>query len=202
MARFTQAERKARTRSTLRSAAREAFARHGFGAVSIDVLTEAAGFSRGAFYANYANKQELLLELLQESHEAEILAWREMAETAQDPEELFGAMEARFNAFAAATDWWLLHGELQLHARRDPEFGGKYQAFSQEAMGLLEEMLEAVARRMPHEVRLDMRLAALGLRGLAFGILFESAGYTEAGAVFVLYMRALMGCPPIPQTET
>ncbi len=195
MVRATQAERKERTRSILRSAARETFARQGFGAVSIDTLTEAAGFSRGAFYANYASKQELLLELLQESHEAELHAWHDLAANAVDPETLFIQMEDRFNRFAAAKDWWLLHGELQLHAGRDPTFGEKYRTFSDEAMALIEAMLEAVANRMPHPVQFDTRLAALGLRGLALGIMFESKGYTEAGSVLVMFIRALMGCP-------
>ena len=195
MARLSQAERKARTRGILRSAAATAFARQGFSAVSIDGLTEAAGFSRGAFYANHASKEELLLELLQESHDAELKEWRELADTAQDPEEMFDAMEARFNAFAAQKDWRLLHGELQLHAARDFAFGEKYRAFSNKVMACLEELLEAVAGRMSHEVSFDKKRAAMGVRGLTLGLLFESSGSVDAGSVLVMFIRALVGYP-------
>jgi TetR/AcrR family transcriptional regulator, transcriptional repressor of aconitase len=61
--RRTRAEQQAETRDRLLEAAAEAFAAHGFEGASIDRITELAGYTRGAFYSNYTDKSELLLEL-------------------------------------------------------------------------------------------------------------------------------------------
>jgi AcrR family transcriptional regulator len=61
--RRTRAEQQAETRARLLEAAAEAFAAHGFDGASIDRITERAGYTRGAFYSNYSDKAELLLEL-------------------------------------------------------------------------------------------------------------------------------------------
>jgi AcrR family transcriptional regulator len=61
--RRTRAEQQAETRARLVEAAAEVFAAHGFEGASIDTITERAGYSRGAFYSNFSDKAELLLEL-------------------------------------------------------------------------------------------------------------------------------------------
>ncbi|GGI07067.1 TetR/AcrR family transcriptional regulator [Egicoccus halophilus] len=61
--RRTRAEQQAETRARLIEAAAEVFASHGFEGASIDLITERAGYSRGAFYSNFSDKAELLLEL-------------------------------------------------------------------------------------------------------------------------------------------
>jgi AcrR family transcriptional regulator len=61
--RRTRAEQQAETRARLLEAAAEVFAANGFDGASIDRITEQAGYTRGAFYSNYSDKAELLLEL-------------------------------------------------------------------------------------------------------------------------------------------
>jgi AcrR family transcriptional regulator len=61
--RRTRAEQQAETRTRLLEAAAEAFAARGFEGASIDHITELAGYTRGAFYSNFSDKAELLLEL-------------------------------------------------------------------------------------------------------------------------------------------
>jgi AcrR family transcriptional regulator len=58
-----QAYRSGRTRSALLTAAQTVFARDGFEAARIEDIATEAGRSRGAFYANFQSKTELLLEL-------------------------------------------------------------------------------------------------------------------------------------------
>jgi AcrR family transcriptional regulator len=72
MPRLTRAEQREETRRRLVESARRVFARMGFEAALIDVIAEEAGFSRGAFYFNFASKNELLIELLQGHFDAEV----------------------------------------------------------------------------------------------------------------------------------
>ncbi|MFA9430694.1 TetR/AcrR family transcriptional regulator [Egicoccus sp. AB-alg2] len=64
--RRTRAEQQAETRARLVEAAAEVFAAHGFEGASIDLITERAGYTRGAFYSNFSDKAELLLELMRD----------------------------------------------------------------------------------------------------------------------------------------
>ncbi len=62
-ARRTRAEQQQQTRALLLAAASEVFAESGFEGASIDAITERAGFTRGAFYSNFASKEALLIAL-------------------------------------------------------------------------------------------------------------------------------------------
>src|SRR5712692_8018901 len=64
--RLTRAEQKVETRERLRDAAAEVFIRHGFEGASVEEISAEAGYTRGAFYSNYASKEELFFEVLQE----------------------------------------------------------------------------------------------------------------------------------------
>lgn len=64
MTRRTRSERQAQTRAALIAAAGEVFLERGFASASVEEITARAGFTRGAFYSNFASKEELLTELL------------------------------------------------------------------------------------------------------------------------------------------
>ena len=62
MARMSRAEQHAKTRDRLVEAAAKLVARDGYDAVTIDAITEEAGYSRGAFYSNFRTKHEITRE--------------------------------------------------------------------------------------------------------------------------------------------
>ena len=62
--------RREATRQRLLQAAMGEFARHGIDATSVEQISEAAGFTRGAFYSNFEDKDALILALLEETHRA------------------------------------------------------------------------------------------------------------------------------------
>lgn len=64
MVRLNRAQQQQRTREALVEAARELFLSRGFGATSLDAVSDAAGFSRGAVYSNFESKTDLGLEVL------------------------------------------------------------------------------------------------------------------------------------------
>lgn len=55
------------TRTRLLDAAHEVFAEVGLDAASVEAVCERAGFTRGAFYSNFASKDELFLALVERS---------------------------------------------------------------------------------------------------------------------------------------
>lgn len=63
---MTISQRRQRTRSALQDAAITVFARRGVAGASIEEICEQGGFTRGAFYSNYATKDELVLGIIDE----------------------------------------------------------------------------------------------------------------------------------------
>lgn len=57
---------KAKTRAKLLRAATQVFAKHGFNSATVEEIAERAGFTRGAFYANFADKADALLTVLED----------------------------------------------------------------------------------------------------------------------------------------
>lgn len=60
--RLTRAEKQAQTRDALLDAAIDLFIERGAEATSIEDIVARAGFTRGAFYSNFASKDELFLD--------------------------------------------------------------------------------------------------------------------------------------------
>src|SRR5579862_4003583 len=64
--RTCQAERTRATRRKLLDAAKRIFARDGFEAARLEDIAAGAGYTRGAFYANFDSKEDIFFALLEE----------------------------------------------------------------------------------------------------------------------------------------
>src|ERR1039457_1147071 len=62
--RLTREESKEVTRMRLIEAAERLFVRRGFDDASVEEISETAGYSRGAFYSNFDNKEQGFLALI------------------------------------------------------------------------------------------------------------------------------------------
>lgn len=104
-----------RTRGDLLAAARKVFAEKGYEGASVGDVAAAAGYTKGAVYANFGSKEELFLELAREltAQDAALADSREPV----DPRELFAVRPADDEA----TQQMLLALELYVYAIRHPE---------------------------------------------------------------------------------
>ncbi len=124
--RTSRADGQARTRAAILDAAARVFSQRGFVGASIERITEAAGYSRGAFYSNFESKEQLFAELLQERV---YTRYREMATSSsaeQRPPSLYELGEQLAAIQADEDSRWLfpLWLEVLAHAGRDPDFRG------------------------------------------------------------------------------
>jgi AcrR family transcriptional regulator len=116
---MTRAERRAQTRAALLDAAARVFVDRGFAGASVEAIAAEAGYTRGAFYSNFATKEELFVALLQErGFELARSVARKGA----------GLTPGEVGAYAAAVhthaieEWMIrLFLEVLAHAGRDPE---------------------------------------------------------------------------------
>lgn len=170
MQRMSREESRKNTQDRLKVAALKEIASSGFGGASIDRITETAGFSRGAFYANYKTKEEILLELLREHNAREISEWEQLLQGPEDLESIYARMAARFDAYIAQAEWGLFIVEVQLYAKRNVEFADAYSSYLDQlnvgVSAMLAKLFEKAGKNPPAHI---IEIAAL-LRSLVIGL--------------------------------
>lgn len=132
-------EKQAQTRAALVDAGKRVFSSRGFLLSSVDDIAAEAGYTKGAFYANFASKEELYLAILDERF-AEELAHVEHALTGdQPPAEAARAAASDFIGFIWSDPGWpRLFFEFTAHAARD-------DAFRQRLAGHYRELHDRIA---------------------------------------------------------
>jgi AcrR family transcriptional regulator len=121
------------TREKLFQAAAEVFEDQGIGAASIEAIAAAAGLTRGAFYSNFADKDELIIAMLEDHVDRSIKHHRELLAQHRTPEDFIAALGVsdrnRRDPLGRAP---LLHIELILFAarseKRRPELAKRLRA--------------------------------------------------------------------------
>ncbi|MDG9717940.1 TetR/AcrR family transcriptional regulator [Streptomyces sp. DH24] len=112
--------RRVRTRARLLDAAFAVFAAKGFGRVSIEEVCEAAGYSRGAFYSNFASLDELFFALYRQR--ADLIAEQVAGALAVDGADLDvpASVDRVTEVLLLDVDWLLVKTDFLVHAARDP----------------------------------------------------------------------------------
>jgi len=119
MVRLTREASQARTRAKLIDAARTVIAEHGYAGASVETIAEAAGFSKGAVYSNFASKEALVLALVDTITEAyKRMSYEIATRHIENPRSFYNALAARFAEEDEATRVVAL--ELLMQARREP----------------------------------------------------------------------------------
>lgn len=179
--RTSRKQSQAQTRERLLRAARAEFARRGVAAASIDRISESAGFSRGAFYANYAGKHDVLLELLAQHQRDEIAAWQALLGAQGSLDEVLPALRDRFDAFAGRADDVLFATELQIEALRSAEFAERYRLFAQEIAQRTQQLAAAFIARAGYS-QVSAELLGKALQSLAPQLIAEARlGLDQSG---------------------
>jgi AcrR family transcriptional regulator len=117
--RLSREAQRARTRQDLLAAAAREFARNGYHATSVDMVAEAAGYTKGAVYSNFASKEDLFLALIDEYMAQAVDTLEEIVASAApaDRADLLGERRAKMQVFDR--DWHLLETEFVLYAARN-----------------------------------------------------------------------------------
>ncbi|MGI8430069.1 MAG: TetR/AcrR family transcriptional regulator [Solirubrobacteraceae bacterium] len=119
---LTRREKQQHTRKCLLKAAAKLFCKHGLEGTSIDQVAEEAGYTKGAFYANFKNKEELFLVMLDERFSNELERLDRALAGGDDPYEQARSAAANFIHFASDDEWPGLYFQFAAHAARNEEF--------------------------------------------------------------------------------
>ena len=170
-----ESARRQKTRARLLDAAFDVFAEHGVRAASVEMITEAAGFTRGAFYSNFSTKEELFFALMEREKTMRIEQLNAGVEQFLRP--LVGAqggelgdaevLDTITRILELQSDdrrWWLVQSEFLLLALRDPAISAdflRYQdGFFHDLTDVVVAALASARRRFTIEPEEAVRVIA------------------------------------------
>lgn len=139
--------RRAATRDRLCDAAMGVIAEKGVLGASIEEICDAAGFTRGAFYSNFAGRDELCAAIMErQASVALALLGDTVAHVRSSPDEsLDELIERAVKMFLSAQPGdrpsILVTQELQLYAAREPAFAPVYTEQQRRGMTALSELV-------------------------------------------------------------
>ncbi|WP_063771150.1 TetR/AcrR family transcriptional regulator, partial [Streptacidiphilus neutrinimicus] len=142
-------KRRALTRARLLEAAFAVFAANGFGHTTIEAVCEAAGYTRGAFYSNFGDLDELFFALYDDRS---ALIARQLTEalaiTEGEPELTLAELTARVTReLLLDRDWLLVKTEFLLHAARRPAVARALADHRETLRGVCAQRLRELAGR-------------------------------------------------------
>jgi AcrR family transcriptional regulator len=153
--------RRVHTREILLTSAEQLFIEHGYAQVSISDICSAAGFTRGAFYSNFADKDDLVLALFDQHAGDRLDRLQAMLAnaTARNADEWAQSLLA---VTPEDRGWILLFLELRLLAPRQPELAAKLDQHDEAVTEALADILrqQPWARRFPTSELAKFLLAA------------------------------------------
>jgi AcrR family transcriptional regulator len=118
--RLTRRESQNVTRARLIAAAEKIFIQFGFDSSSVERIAEAAGFSRGAFYSNFQDKDELFIAVLNKRRLAISSALGEIFRCEPDVTKRLQAVRDWYVNQEQQKEWIILETEFTLRAIRNP----------------------------------------------------------------------------------
>ena len=122
MARLSRKEKQAHTRMCLMQSAAKVFARRGLQQASIDEVAGDAGFTKGAFYANFKSKEELFLAMLDERFAQRIEQIDRVWNAEGDLRDKTRQSGEDFAQYLDDEEWARLFFEFAAYAARNEDF--------------------------------------------------------------------------------
>ena len=180
----SQQDRAVSTRRDLMEAARRIFARDGFEMARLEDIARAAGKTRGAFYANFRDKEDVFFALFEEIVRREKRRVGRQLSIAGSDEKRIEVMARHFRSELADRQRMLLAIEFKLYAIRHPK---QTRRLANLHASLCRRCVEAnIDKFIPGYADLTAqqkrsRTAQVGalLDGIALNLMFDPRGMTE-----------------------
>ncbi len=120
---WTPERRRQLTRDALIDAATAVFARRGFHGASLDEIAETAGFTRGAIYKNFTDKEDLFLAVWERFNERALIEFGDLIGDAHPLDTTqVAAVAAKWRELQSSDpDFFVLGWEFNLYVVRNPD---------------------------------------------------------------------------------
>lgn len=174
-ARMSRIEQVERNRGQLLVAARRVFLERGFHAASLDAIAEAAGFSKGVVYSQFASKADLFLALLEQRIDERAAENERVAARSKGRTGLLALLAAAERSDAAEPGWSMLLIEFRIHAAREPALNERYARLHARTVERLAATLGVVTGRGEQAGVAEAEAMALFMLAMSAGLVLERA---------------------------
>jgi AcrR family transcriptional regulator len=163
---MTRAESQAQTRAQLVTTAKRLFFQDGYHPTSLEKVADAAGYSKGAVYSNFRNKDELCTAVLDEVR-AERLGEVLGIIARPDTPSRIEALRAWADRVIGDPGWTSLEVEFAVHARRDEKLRADLAAGLDNILQMLSAGVESADNP---DLKMPGREAATTMLALGAGL--------------------------------
>lgn len=170
MSRLTRAESQARTREQLVTTARDLFLADGYAVTSLERVAETAGYSKGAVYSNFRNKDELCLAVLDAIHDEQANRMNASLTAAETVDELLTALRSWAEENIGDQAWTALEVEFATNVRHDEHIRAQLAIRDEAIRDALAGLLGAHADRLSVTLPLPAADCATALLSLGIGL--------------------------------
>jgi len=175
MPRLSRAESQARTREQLVATAKELFLRDGYGPTSLDKVADAAGYSKGAVYSNFRNKDELCLAVLDDIHAEQAARIAEVVTGSTTVEERITRFQDWAERNIGDQAWTALEVEFAINARRDERLRAELAQRDKGIRDVIANLVTANSTEFGIDLPLSADDAATALLSLGIGLGIQRA---------------------------
>lgn len=187
----TQAARRARSRSALLEAAARGLSRYGYGNLVLEQVASEAGYTRGALYHQFANKEELAIAVVAWVEETWYAEVAPLINEAEDPLQALLAV-ARGHAVYCRRDVARVMMTLRLEfSDQDHPVGRAVMGAVDRALDLATEVISTARRTGSIPPGPPERVLALAYLGAVEGVVMSLAGHVPFDEIFA--ERAVRG---------
>lgn len=169
------------TQDKLIAATREIIIREGVEGCSLETICQRAGFSRGAFYSNFATKDSLFAALAEDEYASlidtltcQVERWAEAELVADQPLDTASAeavmtklLFAALNAVGLNRELFVLHSELLTRSVRDPKWGERLFDLNNEFIAAFEDTLATILKHAGRCPTSSLRALTHAIIGIA-----------------------------------
>jgi AcrR family transcriptional regulator len=161
------------TRRKLLHAAEEVFARDGFEAARLEDIALEAGYTRGAFYANFDSKEDIFFALLEHWVAQRIEEVNTLLRRHPDAAEQLRALREHYAQNAKDRQLALLALEFKLFTLRHPEAARRFRARRQGLRSCGSDLLRRLSKSLDRSLPVSGAAAATALGAFSQALLLE-----------------------------
>jgi AcrR family transcriptional regulator len=168
-----QSVRTEATRKSLLDAAEQIFARDGFEAARLEDIASTAGYTRGAFYANFHSKEDIFFALLERWIGGRIEEITSLLRRHETPLQRLRALREHYAQLAKDRRVALLSLEFKLFAIRHPAAHARLRARQQKLRACGGNIVAHIMKELGRELPISSIATAAGLGTLSNALLLE-----------------------------
>jgi AcrR family transcriptional regulator len=197
-----QEERVALTREKILSSAKKIFTRDGYEAARLEEIAANAGYTRGAFYANYKNKEELFVAVARQQFDHHFSISLKTVQSASDAKSRIHELLQELGEMPEARTWMMLMIEFSLFTLRHPQRRKHLTSLNEQLLKDMETVFENLYRGTNSNLPFPFPIIGIGFYSLVQGLVLQEmlngnlVTPKVTNDLLRFYLHALMGALP------